>query len=318
MRILVTGASGFVGKHLLPELTQNGHEVAGASLGQGGQGGHGDETPGHYDLDVADAEAVTRVVHDFSPEAIIHLAAQASIPISWEDPAATYKSNIIGASNVLEAVKDRPGCRVLLIGTGHLYRPVDGEHAYQEHDELMPVSPYGVSKVAQEMLGLVYHRQFGLDVMWTRSFNHMGPGQGPHYSVGAFCSRIVAMQKGQTDDVLKVGYLGALRDFLDVRDVVRAYRLLIESGRGGEAYNVCSGRPVTVRQMLDMLLDIAGLKGKVSVDEDPNPRAGDPLMSIGDPAKIKRDVGWEPAIPLETSLSDTLDWYRSLTDVAAE
>lgn len=305
MKTLVTGAGGFVGGYLIDALVSGGHEVVLTST-EPLRTTHRSEV-----LDIRDSTRFKEVVSAHEPDAVIHLAAQPSVPKSWEDPANTYETNIIGTSNLLEAVKDRTTTRVLLVGSGQQYRRLDEERPFSEDDPLEAASPYALSKVAQEQMGRLYHREFGLHVMIARAFNHMGPGQGPHYAIGAFCSKVVAIERGQADPHLVVGYLGSRRDVLDVRDVVKAYLTLIEKGTAGEAYNVCTGDGRSIGELLDILVGLARVDGEVKITSDPDPRPGDPTYSVGDPSKMAA-LGWKAAIPIEKSLADTLDWYRSL------
>lgn len=287
---------------MVQNLAEHGHEVIAAS--------HAElpDLPAHTEVfDIGSLDNTRRVVERYRPRAAIHLAAQASVPHSWEDPAETYRVNVIGASNVLEAARDFVEEGLLLVGSAQQYGPA-GDRPLRETDPSRPLSPYAVSKSAQEMIGLVYHRRFNMRIVLARPFNHTGPGQSKEYAVGSFCSQIVEAEKGLRKQI-QVGGLGAVRDFLDVRDVVEAYRLLLEAGRSGEVYNVCSGRGVLINDVLKMLLELSLEAGRLELVSEPG-RVGDPDTLIGDNSKLKFDVGWEPRIPLETSLADTLAWYR--------
>lgn len=304
MRVLVTGAGGFVGSYLLPHLLDAGHEVVATSL----------ELPPSPSvrweaLDLVDAPAVCRLVAATEPDGVIHLAAQASVGGSWTDPNQTYRSNIEGTSNLLEAVKDlKP--RMLLVGSAQQYaRPGEG-HVLCESDPQLAGSPYALSKIAQEQLGLMYLKQYGVPSVFTRSFNHTGPRQSPQYAVGSFASQIVRLETVGGGE-MHVGNLNSRRDLLDVRDVVRAYRQLLEHGGTGEAYNVCSGRAVRMGDVLDKLLEIAGLKNRVQVHEQVLHVSAEDDLLVGDFTKLSTAVGWSPQIPLDRSLKETLDWYRA-------
>jgi len=299
----VTGAGGFVGGYLVDALIASGHDVVLTSTEP-----MGPESPSEV-LDIRDTVRFAEVIAKHLPDAVVHLAAQPSVPRSWENPAETYETNIIGTSNLLEAVKERPSTRVLLVGSGQQYRRLDTERPFSEDDPLEAASPYALSKVAQEQLGFLYHREFGQHVMVARAFNHMGPGQGPHYAIGAFCSKLVSIERGESEPALSVGYLGSVRDVLDVRDVVGAYLTLIQKGEAGQAYNVCTGRGRTIGELLDILIGLARVDGDVKVTSAPEPRAGDPTYSVGDASKLGA-LGWTADMPIEESLADTLDWYR--------
>lgn len=306
VRILVTGAGGFVGSHLTENLALAGHEVVAASRQPIDARG----AEAAIVFDVADPESVRNAVAEFLPDAVIHLAAQASVRRSWHDPVSTYTSNVIGASNLLEALRSRPGTRVVLVGSAQVYGDAVPGRPLVESDPLRPRSPYGVSKVAQELVGELYHRELGMPVVMARAFNHTGPGQSEEYAIGSFASQVAGIEAGEQPPRLEVGRLDSVRDFLDVRDVCEAYRLLMEGGEPGEAYNVSSGKGVRVGDLLRLLIDEAELVSSVEVVETAPARAGDASALIGDNAKIRRAVGWEPRIPIERSLGDALDWYR--------
>lgn len=301
----MTGAGGFVGAHLIDNLLAAGHEVVAASH-RSFQPRTGVATE---IFDLRDFAMLQATVAQHKPEGVIHLAAQASVPRSWADPRETYESNVVGASNLLECVKDRVSMRILLIGSAQVYA-AGVSHPLSETDPVEPSSPYAVSKMAQELLGGLYAREFALPVMMTRSFNHTGPGQSAEYAAGSFCSQITMIERGDQEPRMDVGRLDSVRDFLDVRDVADAYRLLLESGQEGETYNVASGAGVRIGDLLKLLVEIAELPHPVEIAEDSSPRAGDPDSLVGDPSKLQQRVRWEPRIPLETSLADTLDWYR--------
>lgn len=307
VRILVTGAGGFVGGHLLRHLEKSPHE---AIAGVRTEAERINEKS--LVIDVSDRESVVRAIEQSKPDAIVNLAGQPSIPISWDDPLGTFSSNLLGAANLLEKLVGNPEVRLLLVGSAHLYAPKPGNAPLVESDPLSPASPYAVSKAAQEMLARVYHSEQGVNVLVTRSFNHAGPGQGSGFAIGDFCMQIVKIERGEQEPVIRVGRLETRRDLLDVRDVVSAYTLLVERGIAGEAYNVSSGKSVAIRELLDLLLAVAGVRGKVEIDEDASPRAGDPEVLIGDNSKIREAVGWSPKISIEQTLADTLSAYRAL------
>lgn len=306
VRILVTGAAGFVGWHLSENLALAGHVVFAASRQP--FEAHGGNVP--LSFDVGDPEAVRKAIAEVEPDAVVHLAAQASVRRSWDDPVDTYTSNVIGASNLFESLRSQPGTRVVLVGSAQVYGDAPAGHVLVEGDPLRPRSPYGVSKVAQELVGELYHRELGMPVVMARAFNHTGPGQSEEYAIGAFAAQVARIEAGEQTPRLEVGRLDSVRDFLDVRDVCEAYRLLLERGEPGEAYNVSSGRGVQIGHLLRVLLEEAGLTSSVEVVETAPPREGDPGALVGDNTKIRRAVGWEPRIPIERSVADALDWYR--------
>lgn len=260
-------------------------------------------------LDLTDGESVRRCIAGYEPDGVVHCAAQASVGASWDNPAATCRTNIEGTANLLEAVKDlRP--RVLLVGSAQQYAPRAGGNPLRESDAQLATSPYSLTKIAQEQMGLMYHRQYGIAVVCTRSFNHTGPGQSPDYAVGSFASQVARLEQSGGGE-MRVGNLEARRDFLDVRDVVRAYALLLEVGKPGEAYNVCSGSAVRMGDVLDKLLEISGLIQKVRVHPQTRHVSDEADLLVGDPSKMSTATGWTPQLSLDRSLRDALDWYRS-------
>jgi GDP-4-dehydro-6-deoxy-D-mannose reductase len=307
MRIMVTGAGGFVGGHLLATLQGAGHEVIAASH-TAWKAPFGIETDV---FDVTDGAAFRKVIDERRPDAVIHLAAQASVRRSWEATDETFAVNVTGTSHLLEALVDRPDTRVLLVGSAQQYGLAAAGRPLVETDPLSPRSPYGVSKVAQELVGALYRRHFGVPVIVARPFNHTGPGQSTEYAIGSFSAQVAEIESGQREPRLTVGWLESRRDYLDVRDVANAYRLLIEAGEPGEVYNVASGKAERIGDLLDILLNAAGLKETVEIIADAEPRPGDPAVLVGDSSKLREGLGWKPEIPLATSLVDTLDSYRA-------
>jgi GDP-4-dehydro-6-deoxy-D-mannose reductase len=301
MKVVVTGASGFVGRYVVAHFVQLGYEVV--ALVRRSQALPGVRTE---QVDIENPRAVLDCMSRVRPDAVIHCAAQSSVSRSWDDPDLTYRTNIGGTANLLEALKQR-SVKLLLVGSAQQYGRSPTGRPLKESDELAARSPYAVSKLAQEHMGLAYHRRYGIQVVATRPFNHTGPGQSPEYAVGSFCSQVAAMEKG-TIRHLRVGNLDAIRDLLDVRDVVAAYGRLLESGKAGEVYNVCCGRGVRMGDLLARLMEMAGLPPDVPVTAD---GLGAPDVLVGDPSKIRSEVGWVPEVSLDRSLAESLDWYRS-------
>jgi GDP-4-dehydro-6-deoxy-D-mannose reductase len=295
MRAFVTGGSGFVGPWLVRHLESEGDEVVVAG----------------HDLDVTDAKTLAAAVADAQPDAIYHLAAQANVPQSWEAPVKTFEVNAIGTLHVLEAARRcERAPRVLLISSAEVYGAVTPDEVpIAEDAPFRPVTPYAASKVAAEYLGVQAHLAHGLPVVRARPFNHVGPSQSGAFVVADLARRIVdAERTGAT--TLRVGNLSARRDFTDVRDVVRAYRLLIERGESGEVYNVCSGTDLAVAELAHLLLQIAGVD--LSFETDPElVRAVDVPVLRGDPARIRDATGWQPEIALDVTLGDVVAHWRS-------
>lgn len=309
MRVLVTGAGGFVGGYLVRYLQDAGHEVVASSL-TGPPAG----TDGWWEvLDLTDGPAVRDRLARVRPQGIIHCAAQASVGGSWADPQATYRSNIEGTGNLLEAVREcKP--RIVLVGSAQQYARPKVAVPLRETDPQEAGSPYALTKIAQEQMGLMYLRHYGLESIFTRSFNHTGPGQSPEYAVGSFCSQIARLIRDGGSE-MHVGSLDSRRDFLDVRDVVRAYAMLLERGEAGEAYNICSGNSVRLGDVLDKLLQVSGLKGRVTVHQRTLHVSAGTDELVGDPTKVQTALGWAPEVSLDRSLTQTLDRYR--TDLEA-
>ena len=315
MRVLVTGAGGFVGTHLIAALRSRGHDVVPAD-----RIAHGDDQD-TLPLDVRDAHAVRGAVELARPDAIAHLAAQAFVPASLIDPVETFDVNALGALRLLEAARaladqGGPRPRVLVVSSGDVYgaQPRDAL-PLRESTAPLPRSPYAASKIAAEALAVAYSRAWGVDAVVTRAFNHIGPGQDERFAVVAFALQIARVAAGGAPRVL-VGNLEASRDFLDVRDVCDAYVLLLEGrGAAGEIYNVCSGTATPMREILRRLIELAHVP--VEVRDDPaRMRPADVPVSVGDAAKLRAATGWAPRIPLVAALRAVYDDARSR--VAAE
>jgi GDP-4-dehydro-6-deoxy-D-mannose reductase len=295
VRAFVTGGSGFVGPWLVRHLEDAGDEVVVAG----------------HDVDVTDDKAIAAAVTEAQADAIYHLAAQASVPQSWEAPAHTFEVNAIGTLNLLDAARRcRPMPRVLLVSSAEVYGMVTPDEVpIAESAPFRPVTPYAASKVAAEYLGVQAHLAHGLPVVRARPFNHVGPAQSGAFVVADLARRIVDAQRTGTT-TLRVGNLSARRDFTDVRDVVRAYRLLVDKGAPGEVYNVCSGTDLAIADLAARLLAIAGVE--LSLEPDPDlVRPVDVPVLRGDPARIRAATGWQPEIPLDATISDVLEHWRT-------
>lgn len=311
MRVLITGAGGFAGSHLAEHLRHRPDlEVWGVDRGGTREA---DYLPPYHALvaDLRDPAETRAVIHDIRPERIFHLAGQAFVGESWADPWATLETNLRAQVNLCEAVLAeglRP--RVLVLGSMEEYGRVRPEELpISEAQPLRPDSPYGVSKVGQDLLGLQYFLSRGLPVVRVRPFNHIGPRQSPKFVAPAFASQIAAIEAGRQPPVLHVGNLGARRDFTDVRDMVRAYALALEHGEPGEVYNLGSGRSRSIQELLDCLLDFSTCP--ITVEIDPaRLRPSDIADVVCDATAFRGRAGWEPRIPFEQSLRDLLDFER--------
>lgn len=303
-KILVTGANGFAGKHLLKELLSNGYEVM--AIG----GSHLpdiDDTSGldYMTLDLTKPDDVQRI--NFSEvSGVVHLAGMTSVGASFDEPMPYVMVNMGIEINLFEAALsqgDKP--RFLIVSSGTLYDPKAAQPLTEE-SPVLPNSPYAVSKIGQEQMALYYETR-GFEVIIARPFNHIGPGQGPGFIVPDLAQQVVAVAKGSTSEV-KVGNLDAKRDYTDVRDIVRAYRLMLEKGRSGEIYNVCSDTPRSGHDILAGLTKAAGVEPKI-VEDPTKLRPSDTPILYGDHEKLSKDTEWQLEIALETTLSDVIaDW----------
>jgi GDP-4-dehydro-6-deoxy-D-mannose reductase len=298
MRAAVTGSSGFVGSHLIPYLRSHGDEVV--TIDRSG-------TP---PVDVTDAAEVRDVVRAARPDAVYHLAALSHVGRSWDAPETVFRVNAIGALNVLRACADAGVERVLVAGSADEYGAVGPDDLpLTEEAPIRPVTPYGASKAAADVLALQAFLGDGLGTLRVRAFNHTGPGQSTSMLVPGLAQRIADAERAAGSKV-DVGRLDVVRDLSDVRDVVRAYRLLVEHGTPGEAYNVCSGRGVTVRDVADTLLSMSDAPLELVVDPE-LVRPVDVPRLVGDPGRLRAATGWEPEIPLDDTLRDVLTAARA-------
>jgi GDP-4-dehydro-6-deoxy-D-mannose reductase len=292
MLAYITGGAGFVGHWLADHLLDSGDEVVAVDA----------------EVDVTEPAAVRASMTKVSPEVVYHLAGLAHVGRSWEDPALTFKVNALGTLNVLEAAAaclEPP--RVVIVSSAEVYGAAGGE-PLTESAPLRPVSPYASSKVAAEFLGLQAFLGRGLPVVVVRPFNHVGPGQAPDFVVSALARRLVEAERAGANKVA-VGNLEAVRDFTDVRDVVRAYRLLAVGGEPGEVYNVASGRGLKVGEVAERLIAIAGGPVELVLDESLY-RPVDVPIFLGDASKLVAATGWSPAVPLEETLADVISFWR--------
>ena len=315
MRVLITGFTGFVGSHLADYLLARGDvEVFGVHRWRSRMDNvaHLRDRVRLVECDLREANAVRHVLRDVRPERIFHLAAQSYVPTSWLVPGETLHGNVLGQLNLFEAMRELElPARVLIAGSSEEYGLVlPHEVPIREENPLRPLSPYGVSKVAQDMLAYQYWQSYRLHVVRTRGFNHTGPRRGEVFVTSNFARQVAEIEKGLREPVVSVGNLESVRDFTDVRDMVRAYWLALERGEPGEVYNICSGRGYTARQVLDILLDLAHVK--VRVEEDPaRMRPSDVTLLVGDCAKFRSATGWQTTIPFEVTLKDLLEHWRS-------
>ena len=315
-RVVVTGATGFVWGHLIEFLLKHTKaQVYAAKRRRSEPSPMETRFNGRVqwvEMDVTDAHNVLSTVRSIRPTHIFHLAAQSFVPTSWQSPSETLMINAIGTVNVLEAVKSLDlGTRIQIAGSSEEYGYVrPDELPITEQNPLRPLSPYGVSKVAADLSGQQYHRSFGLHVTTTRAFNHTGPGRGEVFVESSFSKQIAAIEQGIQKPVIRVGNLDATRDFSDVRDIVRAYWLALERGTPGEVYNICSGKALRIRELLETLLALSTVKS-IQVKPDPERmRPSDVLVLLGDCSKFRRETGWKPEISPERTWQDLITYWR--------
>jgi GDP-4-dehydro-6-deoxy-D-mannose reductase len=294
VRALVTGGRGFVGRWLTSHLEKEGDEVIAT----------GEE------VDVTDAAAVRRSFDEVRPEAVYHLAGWASVGSSWGDPSGVFQVNAAGAVHVLDAARRLdPAPRVLVVSSAEVYGRVGPDRLPLAEDEPVdPVSPYAASKVAAEVAARQFAAGFGLGVVVARPFNHIGPGQGPGFVVSDLARRIVEAERSGAV-ALEMGNPTPRRDLTDVRDVVRAYRLLVLHGHDGATYNVCTGRDVVIGELAQRLIDLSGVALTLSAGTVELRPIDVPVLR-GDAASIRAATGWEPEIPLDETLRDVLAFWR--------
>ncbi len=314
-RVLVTGVTGFAGSHLVDYmLTRNDCEIFGIQRWRSPL-----ENVTHFldritmvECDLRDASSTRDTLERMRPDWIFHLAAQSFVPTSWSAPTESLTTNVLGQLNIFEAVR-RIGlqCRIQIACSSEEYGMVYADELpIRETNPLRPLSPYAVSKVAQDMLAYQYWMSWKVDSVRTRGFNHEGPRRGPVFVASDFAKQIADIEKGLKPPVLHVGNLEARRDFTDVRDMVRGYWLALEKCEPGEVYNLCSGKDYSIQRVLDLLLGMT--KSKIEVRQDRmRLRPSDVPVLLGDRTKFTQATGWEPVIPFEQTLQDMLDFWRA-------
>ena len=326
MKILITGISGFVGSHLAEYCLKQGDEVHGTILSH-----HlGDELKRLEDVkdkiklhecNLMNRSAVFKVLNEVEPDVIFHLAAHSFVPFSWKEPQEALQNNIISELNIFETIRDIGIDPVIQIaGSSEEYGLVHPDECpIKETNPLRPMSPYAVSKIGQEYLAKQYHQSYELKTIITRAFNHEGPRRGQDFVTSNFAKQIAEIEKKNNfiskncleEEEMKVGNLEAVRDFTDVRDMIRAYYLAVTSDKikYGEEYNVCSGVGITIKEMLNILLTLTG-EDIILIQDKDRMRPSDVQRLIGDYSKFNEATGWKPEIKLSQTLQDTLNYWR--------
>lgn len=308
-KVLITGSEGFAGQHLWRELENNGYEVYGTTL-------HVPETglpKNVFVCDIESQEQLNSLITNIHPDVIVHLAGQPKPGLSFNIPQKTFQINTIGTINLLEAVRSIPDYkpRILLVGTSEEHGVVATEKLpITEESPLNPINPYAISKLANWFLAKEYVQSFGFDIVYATPFTHTGPGQMPGFISPDIASQIVEIEKGTKEPVLYTGDLSSKRDISDVRDVVRAYRLLVEKGRPGERYIISMGKSLPISEIVGKL--VSQSKVKIEMRLDPaRTRPSDIPDLVGSHDKLTKATGWQPQISIDQTLKDLLDWYRT-------
>lgn len=297
-KLLVFGSGGFVGRYLAEEFKSNGYDVIGSDR----KGYSPAILDNYYQCDITDPSGIKRVLNETKPDYIINLAAVSSVKKSWECPSLTAEVNIVGTINLLDSIKSIvPSAKVLLIGSSEEYAPSDS--ALAETSLLNATNPYGISKIAQESYAKLYSEQFGLSIYRTRSFNHTGVGQPDSFVLSSWCSQVAAIQASGKPGTMNVGNLAISRDFTDVRDVVRGYRLLIESRYHSDVFNFGNSCSKKLSDYLDIIRSLSDMNIRVNVDEVIMRPSDNPII-CSDCSKAKKLLGWKPAISIEDTLKE--------------
>lgn len=310
-KAMIIGAAGFVGNYLAEHLVNEcGMEVVVTKLPNEQIENQQVKV---YNLDIMDEEAIASLLFRVRPDYIFHLAAQSSVGVAWRNPGLTIDVNIKGSVNVMDAIRElyyKP--RVLLIGSGEEYGHIrEGETPITEENSIRPGNIYAATKACQNMIGNIYARAYDMELMMVRAFNHIGPCQAPIFVVADFCKQVVEIEKGIREPVMYVGNLNSKRDFTDVRDVVKAYALLIQKGKAGETYNVGSGHAVTIEEVLKLIISLSDKEIRVEVDPNKIRPVDVPIIEA-DITKIYETTGWRPSITLEQTIRETLDYWREV------
>ncbi|HOC41389.1 MAG TPA: GDP-mannose 4,6-dehydratase [Thermoanaerobaculales bacterium] len=314
MRALITGVTGFVGPYLAAELVgEPGAELFGMALDASAAKANGALPAGLETLegDITDDGSIRTVLEAARPQVVFHLAGASSGAAAWHRPAECLEVNALGTLRLLEGVR-RLGldATTVVASSGEVYGSADDEaHPLTEESPLRPLSPYAASKASQDLVAAQYPRAYGMRVIRLRLFNHTGPRHPEQFVASSFARQIARIERGLQEPVIRVGNLDARRDFVDVRDVARAYRLAARRDLRGEVFNVCSGRAVSIRQVLDLLRGLARCEVTVRTDPERMRPADIPLL-IGDPRRFREATGWAPTIPIERTLADLLEWWR--------
>ena len=312
-KALITGITGFAGSHMAEFLLKEGFEVYGICRWRANRENivHLNDKVKLIEADLLDPHSLERLIFEVRPDFIFHLAGQSFVLASWTSPAVTLETNVVGPANLFEAVRHaqiNPSIQIACSSEEYgLVKP--DEVPIKETNPLRPLSPYAVSKVAMDYLGYQYFKSYGMKIVRTRGFNHTGPRRGEVFAESSFAKQIAEIEKRKLEPVISVGNLEALRDYTDVRDMVRGYFLAATKGKPGEVYNICQGKAWKIADVLDYLISLS--KVRVKVKKDPlRMRPSDVPILLGDNTKFRRQTGWKPKISLEKTFKDLLNFWR--------
>ena len=322
-KYLITGSSGFVGRSFLEHLNNVHGNTAVVGI---------DIVEPSIDfksftnvdfifkqIDLRDKDRLCKVIYDFAPDYILHLASYSSVTGSWKSPGASFQNNVNTFLNLVEAIRSVGlKCRLISVGTSEEYGKVDIKDLPLSEDHLLnPSSPFGIARFSQELVAKLYAEVYGLDIIMTRSFNHIGAGMNHENSVASFARQLVEIRQTRLHELLVTGDIGIVRDFIDVRDVTRAYDMLFVNGRKGQIYNVCSGCGISLHNIIQIMCEILGLE--ITVKENRKLlRPKDNPVIIGNNNKIKTEINWTNEVPIEFSISDLLEYYQRLKKTSAD
>jgi GDP-4-dehydro-6-deoxy-D-mannose reductase len=311
--VLITGIAGFVGSHLAELLLTKGYEIHGLCRPRSKTDNIDSITNQLHleDADLLDSHSLYATISRIKPDYIFHLAAQSFVPTSWVSPSVTLEVNIVGTANLFEAVRQAGIDPMIQIAcSSEEYGLVlENEIPIKETNPLRPLSPYAVSKLAMDYLGYQYHQSYGVRIIRTRGFNHTGPRRGDTFAESNFAKQIALIEKGKQEPVIHVGNLDAERDYTDVRDMVRGYLLAVEKCDPGDVYNICTGKSVKIKDMLNILISLSKTKPKIVPDQS-RMRPSDVPILTGDNAKFVKKTGWAAEVPFHKTMEDLLNYWR--------
>ena len=313
MKALITGISGFAGSYLAEFLIDKGYRVFGTFYDKSTFSNLDNiiDKIEIFECDIRNYSSLRTIIEKVRPDELYHLAAISFVPTSLKDPKLTFDTNLYGTLNLYEAIKElKFNPKILFVGSADEYGMVtDSNLPIKEECPLQPVNPYSISKASADYLSHFYFKSYNLNIVRVRPFNHIGPRQSPEFVCSNFSRQIIEIEKGMKESVIMVGNLEAKRDFTDVRDMVRAYWLAVQKGESGDVYNICSGKAVSIKEILDKLLSMS--KKNIKVKQDPKRlRSSDIPILLGNSTKFRTQTSWEQRIPFEKTLRCILDYWR--------